>query len=160
MLAECILLWVVAAFVPHVIDVSGATVKLEIWDTAGQERYASLAPLYYHNAHAAIVVYDISSSKSFKKAQFWVEKLRREATPSMVIALAGNKLDVIDDPSLPFVREVETEDVRTYAEANNLLFFETSAKTGMQVTELFHGCSCEDCGYECRGGGADGDLAV
>eukprot|EP01048_Picozoa_sp_COSAG05_P012532 COSAG05_NODE_1261_length_5339_cov_5.286641_2_plen_52_part_00 len=32
----------------------------EIWDTAGQERFASLAPMYYRGAAAAIVVYDIT----------------------------------------------------------------------------------------------------
>ena len=36
-------------------------IKFEIWDTAGQERYHSLAPMYYRGAHAAIVVYDMTS---------------------------------------------------------------------------------------------------
>ena len=36
------------------------TVKFEIWDTAGQERYHSIAPMYYREAQAAIVVYDIT----------------------------------------------------------------------------------------------------
>jgi len=39
-----------------------ATVKFEIWDTAGQERYHSLAPMYYRGAHAAVVVFDITSA--------------------------------------------------------------------------------------------------
>ncbi|RWW50584.1 hypothetical protein BHE74_00043142, partial [Ensete ventricosum] len=49
------------------------TVKFEIWDTAGQERYASLAPLYYRGAAVAVVVYDITSPDTFKKAQYWVK---------------------------------------------------------------------------------------
>ena len=56
----------------------------------------------------------------------------------MVIAVAGNKLDVIDDPSSSSGRQVETDDARAYAEEQDLLFFETSAKTGENVTELFH----------------------
>ena len=36
-------------------------------------RYAALAPLYYRGAAAAVVVYDITSPESFKKAQYWVK---------------------------------------------------------------------------------------
>jgi Ras-related protein Rab-5C/Rab family protein len=44
--------------------VDDRTIKFEIWDTAGQERFHSLAPMYYRNAQAAIVVYDITKSVS------------------------------------------------------------------------------------------------
>ena len=118
--------------------VGGTRVALQIWDTAGSERYARMAPLYYHNADAAIVVYDVSCSQSFRRAQDVVEELRRVATPSIVIALAGNKLDAIHDPNSSRVRTVQTDEARTYATENNLLFFETSAKLNTQVTELFH----------------------
>ena len=49
------------------------SVKFEIWDTAGQERYHSLAPMYYRGAAAAIVVYDMTSADSFKRAKDWVK---------------------------------------------------------------------------------------
>lgn len=65
------------------------SVKFEIWDTAGQERYHSLAPMYYRNAQAAVVVYDIRSSETFRKAKQWVKELQRQAQVSIVIALAG-----------------------------------------------------------------------
>lgn len=42
------------------LEVDGMPVDLEIWDTAGEERFASMAPLYYRRAQAAIVVYDIT----------------------------------------------------------------------------------------------------
>ena len=45
--------------------------KFEIWDTAGQERYHALTPMYYRNAHAAVVVFDISNMSSFERAQKW-----------------------------------------------------------------------------------------
>ena len=38
----------------------GKVIKFEIWDTAGQERFRSLSPMYYRNAQAAVVVYDIT----------------------------------------------------------------------------------------------------
>lgn len=70
------------------------TVKFEIWDTAGQERYHSLAPMYYRGAQAAIVVYDITSQETFGRAKNWIKELQRQASPNIVIALAGNKADL------------------------------------------------------------------
>jgi small GTP-binding protein len=53
-----------AAFLTQKCLVKDRTIKFEIWDTAGQERFHSLAPMYYRNAQAAIVVYDITKSVS------------------------------------------------------------------------------------------------
>ena len=50
-----------AAFLTQTISLSQDLMKFEIWDTAGQERYHSLAPMYYRGAHAAVVVYDLTS---------------------------------------------------------------------------------------------------
>lgn len=50
-----------AAYMAQSIALNDCTVKLEIWDTAGQERYRALAPMYYRNAAAALIVYDITS---------------------------------------------------------------------------------------------------
>lgn len=71
------------------VPIDDMTVKFEIWDTAGQERYHSLAPMYYRNAQAAVVVYDIRSSETFRKAKQWVKELQRQASATIVIALAG-----------------------------------------------------------------------
>ena len=131
--------WIVADVSTHCVYIDSYTkVVFQIWDTAGQERFGSLAPLHYRDSHGAIVVYDISSQTSFSKAQNWVRKLRCNRPASMVIALTGNKQDVIDSPSwCSSDRQVETDDARAFAEKHNLLFFETSAKTGEKVTELF-----------------------
>lgn len=52
-----------AAFLTQTVSLDeNTTVKFEIWDTAGQERYKSLAPMYYRNAHCAVVVYDITQA--------------------------------------------------------------------------------------------------
>ena len=51
-------------------------------DTAGQERYLSLAPLYYRGAHAAAIVYDITSAESFAKAKYWIKELQKNAAGS------------------------------------------------------------------------------
>lgn len=120
-----------AAFLTQTVCLDDTTVKFEIWDTAGQERYHSLAPMYYRGAQAAIVVYDITNQDTFGRAKTWVKELQRQASPNIVIALAGNKADLANK------RMVEYEEAQTYAEENSLLFMETSAKTAMNVNDIF-----------------------
>lgn len=120
-----------AAFLTQTVCLNDTTVKFEIWDTAGQERYHSLAPMYYRGAQAAIVVYDITSVDSFDRAKNWVKELQRQGNPNIVIALAGNKVDLENS------RKIESEDAQAYADDNGLIFMETSAKTSTNVNELF-----------------------
>jgi Ras-related protein Rab-5B/Ras-related protein Rab-5C len=120
-----------AAFLTQTVNLDDTTVKFEIWDTAGQERYHSLAPMYYRGAQAAIVVYDITNQDTFVRAKNWVKELQRQASPNIVIALSGNKADLASK------RMVEYDEAQIYAEENSLLFMETSAKTAMNVNEIF-----------------------
>lgn len=141
-----------AAFLTQKCNLPTRTIKFEIWDTAGQERFASLAPMYYRNAQAALVVYDLTKPTSLIKAKHWVAELQRQASPGIVIALVGNKLDLTNDASAAAggdsndaddadgsdARKVSTEEAKTYADEESLLFFETSAKTGTNVNEVFN----------------------
>merc|ERR1712205_75365 len=120
-----------AAFLTQNVSLNDYTVKFEIWDTAGQERYHSLAPMYYRGAAAAVVVYDITNADSFSRAKSWVKELQRQGSPNIVIALAGNKCDLASK------RKVESSEASEYAKDNGLFFMETSAKTALNVEELF-----------------------
>ncbi|KAL1749027.1 ras family-domain-containing protein [Schizophyllum fasciatum] len=84
-----------AAFLTQKCRLEDRVLRYEIWDTAGQERFHSLAPMYYRNAQAAVVVYDITKAASLEKAKSWVKELQRQANPNIVIALAGNKVDLV-----------------------------------------------------------------
>ncbi|KAB5594511.1 Rab GTPase family protein [Ceratobasidium theobromae] len=121
-----------AAFLTQTVTLEDQTVvKFEIWDTAGQERYKSLAPMYYRNAHCAVVVYDITQQASLDKAKTWIRELQRQADPSIVIALCGNKAD------LSARRQVTQEEAKKYADEEGLMWGETSAKSGEGVAEIF-----------------------
>lgn len=146
-----------AAFLTQKCNLPTRTIKFEIWDTAGQERFASLAPMYYRNAQSALVVYDITKPSSFVKAKHWVAELQRQASPGIVIALVGNKLDLTNEvQGLGFseedenngdkanvqesddeARKVSTAEAKAYAEEEGLLIFETSAKLGTNVATVF-----------------------
>eukprot|EP00794_Sanderia_malayensis_P017498 gene17498-19248_t len=106
-----------AAFLTQTVCFDDTTVKFEIWDTAGSQ--------------AAIVVYDITNTDTFTRAKNWVKELHRQASANIVIALAGNKADLGNK------RMIEYEEAQAYSEENGLLFMETSAKTAMNVNELF-----------------------
>lgn len=110
--------------------------------------------MYYRNAQAALVVYDLTKPTSLVKAKHWVAELQRQASPGIVIALVGNKLDLTneaggeggsgeaaaggdDAEDSGDARKIPTEEAKAYAEEEGLLFFETSAKTGVNVTEVF-----------------------
>lgn len=101
-------------------------------DTAGQERYHSLAPMYYRGAASAVIVFDVTQASSFERAKKWVHELRQNVSnPDLVIALVGNKVDLADQ------RAVAEADARNYAAETNLLYFESSAKTNVNVLEVF-----------------------
>jgi len=87
--------------------------------------------MYYRGAQAAIVVYDITNADTFSRAKVWVKELQRQAAPNIVIALAGNKAD------LAAKRQVEITEAQTYADENGLIFMETSAKTAINVNDIF-----------------------
>mmetsp|Transcript_15262 Transcript_15262/g.23110 ORF Transcript_15262/g.23110 Transcript_15262/m.23110 type:complete len:199 (-) Transcript_15262:113-709(-) len=120
-----------AAFLTQTIPLEDYIVKFEIWDTAGQERYRSLAPMYYRGAAAALVVYDITDPDSFDGAKTWIQELQRQGAADIVIGLAGNKLD------LSTQRKIESKEAKSFADENGCIFFETSAKTGVNVQEIF-----------------------
>jgi small GTP-binding protein len=74
---------------------NGATIKYHIWDTGGQERFRSMANLYYRDASAAILAYDITNEKTFESLNYWIEELRYKCEhENLVLCLAGNKCDV------------------------------------------------------------------
>lgn len=120
------------SFFTQRLSLDEATVRLEIWDTAGQEKYQSVCHLYFRDAHAALLVYDIANKKTLSRAKLWLEDLEKKILmDEIVIALVGNKTDLADE------REVPTEEGEEFARTKGLLFMETSAKSSHQVNDVF-----------------------
>ena len=111
---------------------NGKILKLEIWDTAGQERYRSVTKLFYKDANAAILVYDITNKFSFEEIQnYWFGQVKDSAPENIIIAIVANKLDLYEN------EQVDETIARKYAQDNNALFASTSAKNTSGIEDLF-----------------------
>ena len=117
-------------FLTKNLTIDKKKIKLQLWDTGGQEFVISLLPFYYTGAHGGVLVYDMTNRNSFNSLDYWLKQIRQNAG-DIPLVLAGNKIDILDQ------RKVTEEEGRSFAESRNLLYLETSAKTGISVPDLF-----------------------
>lgn len=109
--------------------VDDVLVRVIIWDHAGQERFKTVRKMFYKGSLTTLLVYDVSRRDSYEAVdEFKMEIL--ESEPRSDIILVGNKID------LP--RQVSREEgVKKAEEIGAIGFYETSAKTGQNVREVF-----------------------
>ena len=118
----------------------------EIWDTAGQEKYRALTKMFYKDAGAAILVYDITRQASFEELKnYWANQVRENAPKKIVLAVAANKSDLID------TEQVDEKTGRAFAKEIGAIFKSTSAKNQKGIEELFKdiGNKYLDPNFEC-----------
>lgn len=124
-----------AAFGARRVNVQGKDICVGLWDTAGSERYEAMSHMYYRDAKAAVICYDVTDAESAERAKFWVTEIQKHEEQCHVW-LCGTKLDlVIEDPK---TREVDFHDMSDYAETIGGRVVETSSKTGENVEKLFN----------------------
>ena len=114
-----------------IINLENKLIKLQIWDTAGQERFGTKSKAYYKGAHGIILTYDVTDANSFKNIRNWIKQIEANAQTSVKKVLVGNKCDKPD-------RVVTKDEGKKLADDYNMSFFETSAKTNQNVTEVFN----------------------
>lgn len=139
-------------FLSKTMYLEDRTVRLQLWDTAGQERFRSLIPSYIRDSSVAVVVYDISSLKSFQNTRKWVDDVRGERGADVIIVLVGNKTDLGDK------REVTQQMGEEEAKRCGALFVETSAKVGANVKALFRRIAQALPGMEGEGEGGGSQM--
>ncbi len=118
-----------AAYGARRMTVSGRTIVMGIWDTAGSERYEAMSRIYYRNARAALVCYDVTDPESFERVRFWITELAKNSQDSKIYIVA-TKCDLEQ-------QVVDSRDAQDLAHEFSAKVFETSAKTGHNVKELF-----------------------
>ena len=126
-------------FFAKLVKVSdGTAIKLQLWDTAGQERFRSITKSYYRNSVGVLIVYDICNRESFMHIPVWMTEAKRYIEPhKAVFVLVGCKHDLASKDTTGNVREVSEGEAREFAEQNDLNYFETSARTGLHVDDVF-----------------------
>ena len=119
---------------------NGVKIKLHIWDTSGQDRFRSMTNLYYRDAQVAILTYDVTNEQSLESLNYWLNELNDKVeVDNMILCLAGNKNDVESSKKM-----VPTSKGKAFAEEHNMIFYETSAKTGAGVKELFQAIAAKE----------------
>jgi len=107
--------------------------RLVIWDIAGQEKYETVRKMYFQGAKAAIFVYDITRRPTFEEIKTkWIKDFKKDAMPGAQFVLIGNKKDLEETRNIP-----AQEGEALAKEIGAIAFFETSAKTGENVNEMF-----------------------
>ena len=137
--------YVTNQFSPVVISTTGASystkilkiddensIKFQIWDTAGQERFRSLAKIFYQNAVAVILVYDITVRETFEQLQkYWIKEIEENAPTDIILALAANKSDKYENEL------VDLNEGKELARQLNAIFKSTSALNSKGIDDLF-----------------------
>lgn len=116
-------------FLSKTMYVDGRSVRMQLWDTAGQERFRSLVPTYIRKASVALVVYDVSNSKSLKSLSMWLDLVTAESVAQPLICIVANKCDLQESACDTTVQDRAAD--------LGALYFHVSAKTGENITELF-----------------------
>ena len=114
------------------IEIDNEKYRIQIWDTAGQENFKSLTRAYYKNSVCAIIVYDITNKQSFNNINTWIDDCKNQSPKTIFFVLVGNKSDLENK------RQVNYNEGLKFAQENNILFFESSAKTGKNVEDIFY----------------------
>ena len=113
------------------IQIEEQIFRMQIWDTAGQENFRSITRSFYKNSACVIIVYDITSRETFTNVKTWIKDCMQTCSKNVFMVLVGNKVD--DETN----RQVSTNEGETFAKEHGMTFFESSAKTGKNVEEIF-----------------------
>ena len=104
--------------------------KLILWDVAGQDKFRSMRANFYEGSQAAIIVFDVTNPISFDHVENWIQEVQENCGKIPYIIL-GNKIDLVER------RRIFPETLEPLLKRMNLPYFETSAKTGENVINMF-----------------------
>jgi len=113
------------------LEIDGKRIKLQVWDTAGQERFRTITTAYYRGAMGILLVYDVTSKKSFDNITNWLRNIEEHASEGVEKLLVGNKSDLEEK------RAISEEEGQLLAVQHSIDFIEASALSGENVREAF-----------------------
>ena len=127
-----------ANFAKQKVNYKNFEVYLNIWDTAGDKKFLGVSEILYKGTDVVIIVYDCSNPESFNNVRMWAEHVYSNLNMQeiQIVALVANKSDLKSEKNSAIAKQA-----KAYAKENNMKFFETSAKSGEGVNELFFAIS-------------------
>ena len=105
--------------------------KLQVWDTAGQDRFKCVVSSFYRGAHGVMICFDITDSETFRNVETWLAEVKRYCPEETPVFLIGTKAD------LQIRRMVPYSTVKAFADAKNVRYLETSAKSNTNIEAAF-----------------------
>ena len=124
-------------FISKEMTIDEKRITLKVWDTAGQERFRTITRSFYKQAEGIILVYDITKRETFESVHKWINSIHENADAAVITCLVGNKIDLEEE------RVVSKEEGQKIANQYEIKFYETSAKSNINVTELIEGMTRE-----------------
>lgn len=112
------------------LRISNDTISINFWDFAGYPEFVDLRNEFYKEAHAVLLVFDITFRKSFESLDLWVKEATKYGGPNVLFFLVGNKKD------FQSTRVVSEVDSVGWAKKKGVKYHEVSAKTGAGIEEL------------------------
>jgi small GTP-binding protein len=113
----------------RVIPIYNSKIKLQIWDLAGNNNFKTIVRSYYRNAEILYYVFDKTDIDSFNDFEKWIEDFRDKLNDIQLVII-GNKCDL--DYSV-----VSTSEGMNLANKYNALYYESSAKSDINITDIF-----------------------
>jgi small GTP-binding protein len=120
-------------FLTKIVQTEKHRIQLQLWDTAGQELFRSVTRGYYRGSAGAVLLFDLNNHDSFDSIGRWLSDIRDVARNDVITVLIGNKSDLAE-------RQVTTEEAQAFAKEHEMAYFETSAKTGSNITDSMNAC--------------------
>ena len=112
---------------------NGKEIRLILRDTAGQERFRSSAFKTIKYVHGIVLVFDVSSKRSFENINLWLENIN-DNFENPLLVLFGNK---VDKPKEEW--QITREEINEFVKQKKMAYFETSAKENKGIDEgLMH----------------------
>ena len=114
------------------VNIEGKEYKFKIFDTNGQERYNSISTSTIKFADGFLVVFSVDKKSSFDRVINWIKVIENNVDiRQKAVILIGNKIDKNE-------RKVSNEEALSFAKRKKIKYFETSAKTGFNIKEVFN----------------------
>ena len=115
------------------LEINNKSIHVKIIDTSGEERYRSMINMFYKDTDGFLIGLDLTDKYTLEQVNYWIKQVEEKRNKEYPISwvLFGNKCDNKDSI------KVKEEDIKNIIEKYNIKYFETSAKTGTNVTELF-----------------------